>query len=74
MSKPDEKIMKSLHKNLLSLTSLQAINYLSPFIVLPYLSHTLSMSHFGLIMYILSIISIAAIITDFGFQIYSTNW
>ncbi|HBN5713161.1 oligosaccharide flippase family protein [Morganella morganii] len=74
LSKPDEKIMKSLHKNLLSLTSLQAINYLSPFIVLPYLSHTLSMSHFGLIMYILSIISIAAIITDFGFQIYSTNW
>ncbi|EMN6542746.1 O33 family O-antigen flippase, partial [Escherichia coli] len=45
------------------------INYVAPFLVLPYLSRVLSVDNFGLLMMIISASSIALIVTDYGFSL-----
>ncbi|PPX32868.1 O33 family O-antigen flippase, partial [Escherichia coli] len=47
----------------------QIINYVAPFLVLPYLSRVLSVDNFGLLMMIISASSIALIVTDYGFSL-----
>ncbi|WP_272660880.1 oligosaccharide flippase family protein [Providencia sp. PROV150] len=66
--------MNRIYKNIFSLTLIQFFNYLSPLLVLPYLSRTLSIDGFGLLMLTISMISICLVITDFGFNISSTHW
>ncbi|HFU1362780.1 TPA: oligosaccharide flippase family protein [Citrobacter farmeri] len=59
----------NLIKNILFLFFVQVVNYVAPFLVLPYLSRMLSVENFGLIMMIISASNIALIITDFGFSL-----
>ena len=59
----------NLVKNILFLFFVQVVNYVAPFLVLPYLSRMLSVENFGLIMMIISVSNIALIITDFGFSL-----
>lgn len=66
--------MNKIHINIVSLTILQFVNYLSPLIVLPYLSRILSVAEFGFIMISFSLISLSMIITDYGFGIFSPFW
>ncbi|MCX9109974.1 oligosaccharide flippase family protein [Providencia rettgeri] len=68
------KKMPSLYKNIISLTFVQLITYLSPIIVLPYLSRVLELEFFGLTMIIMSIIIMSLLITDFGFNLYTPAW
>ncbi|WP_077814808.1 O33 family O-antigen flippase [Escherichia coli] len=56
-------------KNIFYLFIVQIINYVAPFLVLPYLSRVLSVDNFGLLMMIISASSIALIVTDYGFSL-----
>ncbi|HEI9846551.1 oligosaccharide flippase family protein [Morganella morganii] len=62
-----------LYQNMFILSIMQIINYLSPLIVLPYLSRIFTTEGFGFIMVIISIITMSTILTEYGFNVYSTN-
>lgn len=59
----------SLKKNITNLAISQIFSYVIPLLQLPYLSHVVSKSHFGLFVFSLSIINIATMVTDFGFDL-----
>ncbi|CAH7044192.1 Membrane protein involved in the export of O-antigen, teichoic acid lipoteichoic acids [Vibrio chagasii] len=58
-----------LLENSMALITLQAMNYLAPFIVLPYLTRTVGLEGFGIISYALSFCTLILIFTDYGFGI-----
>jgi PST family polysaccharide transporter len=62
-----------LRENLLSLTILQAINYIAPLITLPYLVRVLQPSQFGLVSFVQSIIIYFDFFIDFGFNLSATR-
>lgn len=62
----------SLARNSAALFALQFVNIVAPLVVLPYLSRTLGVNGFGLIMLALSACAIGLIITDFGFNLSAT--
>ncbi|MBS0934661.1 oligosaccharide flippase family protein [Providencia sp. JGM172] len=66
--------MNRIYTNILSLTLIQLFNYISPLLALPYLSRTLNIDGFGLLMLSMSIISICLVVSDFGFNLSSTYW
>lgn len=68
---PYEK--KRLIENFLSLTILQALNYLLPFLTLPYLVQVLGTEKFGSVMFAQSFIQYFIILTDFGFNLSATR-
>lgn len=64
---------KTLISNFLSLSSLQALNMILPFITLPYLVRILGIENFGLINFVLSIIMYFNILISFGFELSATR-
>lgn len=68
-----KKISKhNVAKNSIALFVLQFVSMVAPLIVLPYLSRTLGVDGFGLIMFALSACAICLIITNFGFNLSAT--
>lgn len=59
----------SLKKNIVSLLGIQVVGYLVPLLQLPYLSRVLGAEVLGLQLFLMSIVTLAAIVTDFGFDI-----
>ena len=55
-------------RNAAWLSILQIFNYIAPLIVLPYLTRVLSVDEFGVVMIVITIISIAFVVTDYGFS------
>lgn len=53
--------------------ALQAINYLFPLILIPYLARTLGISHFGEYQVAIGISVIGTVVTDWGFNLTSTH-
>ncbi|MBQ0273055.1 oligosaccharide flippase family protein, partial [Proteus mirabilis] len=58
-----------LKKNIVNLFINQIFSYVAPLLLLPFLSRTLDVTHFGLYIFSLSTISIATVITNYGFDI-----
>ncbi|MBJ9972920.1 oligosaccharide flippase family protein [Providencia hangzhouensis] len=58
-----------LKKNIINLLFNQVFSYIAPLLLLPYLSRILDVTYFGLYVFSLSTISIATIITNYGFDI-----
>lgn len=61
--------LKRVFSNSLYLFSIQALNYLFPFLALPFLLNTLSIESFGIYVYSLTAIQFMMLFVDFGFTI-----
>ncbi|MDD5166003.1 MAG: flippase [Candidatus Omnitrophica bacterium] len=60
-------------KNATSLSTLQAITYLLPIIIIPYLFRTIGAEKFGLIAFAQAFVQYFMILTDYGFSISATK-
>ncbi|WP_412706337.1 Putative O-antigen transporter [Aeromonas rivipollensis] len=71
--------MKFLKKNeistnIIALFFVQFANYISPLLVLPYLSRVLGLDGFGIVAIAMSLCGIVLIITDYGFGLSAPYW
>ena len=64
---------KVILSNYISLSFLQAANYILPLLVLPLLVRTLGTEKFGLVMFAQAFITFFNIIVDFGFNLSATR-
>jgi polysaccharide transporter, PST family len=71
MASPRER--RVVMKNVASLSVLQAITYLLPVIILPYLFRVLGPEKFGLIAFAQAFVQYFMILTDYGFSISATK-
>lgn len=62
-----------LFANLVSMTVLQAANFLVPLILLPYLLHCLGSSHFGLLMFAQAFAMTLSLIIGYGYEFSATQ-
>jgi PST family polysaccharide transporter len=65
--------MSTLKINIGYLTAVQISNILLPFLTVPYLTRTLAPDGYGLIAYVLAIVAMLGILTDFGFGLSATK-
>lgn len=59
--------------NFFSLTFVELLNKLIPFLILPYMIKIIGIEKFGLLMFALAIVQYFKSITDYGFDLYSTR-
>lgn len=71
MAKPHER--KTVLHNFASLSALQAITYLLPVLILPYLFRVIGPEKFGLIAFAQAFVQYFIILTDYGFSISATK-
>ena len=64
---------KTVLKNFASLSVLQAITYLLPILILPYLFRMIGPAKFGLIAFAQAFVQYFMILTDYGFSISATK-
>jgi polysaccharide transporter, PST family len=63
---------ESLIKNGSSLLAIQIANQLLPLITIPYLTHTLGIEAYGAYAFAIAIVTLACVVTDFGFNLWAT--
>ncbi|WP_158962009.1 flippase [Myroides fluvii] len=68
-----EKNFKVLVGNFLSLTVLQVLNILLPFLTIPYLFRVVGVEKFGLISFALAFVTFFQIVIEYGFNTISTR-
>ena len=64
---------KQVFSNFVSLSFMQAANYLIPLIAIPYLVRVLGNDRFGLVMFAQAFIQYFIILVDFGFELTATR-
>lgn len=69
----DNDEYKRIMGNILSLFSLQGINYFLPIITFPYLTRVLGPNNYGLIAFAMAFISYFQILTNYGFNLSATR-
>ncbi|TBR16103.1 flippase [bacterium] len=71
MATPQER--KEILHNVASLSTLQAVTYILPIIILPYLFRIIGAEKFGLISFAQAFVQYFMILTDYGFSISATK-
>jgi PST family polysaccharide transporter len=61
-----------MKSNVFYLFLLQIVNYIVPILTIPYLTNTLGLAKYGMVVMVFSIIQISFVITDFGFGLSAT--
>ena len=69
----ENKDYRRILDNILSLFSLQGLNYILPLITFPYLTRVLGPDKFGLVAFALAFIGYFQILTDYGFNMSATR-
>lgn len=64
---------RRLFDNILSLTSIQLVQYLLPLVTFPYLTRVLGPANFGRVAFALAFIGYFQILTDYGFNLSATR-
>ena len=64
---------KTVAKNYGALTVLQALNYILPFLIIPFLERTLGLERFGLVMLAQYLMAFCIAFADFGFSTTATR-
>ena len=64
---------RRLRENIISLFTLQGVNYLLPLIILPYLVRVLGPGQFGLIAFAQALLQYFVVLTDYGFNLTATR-
>ena len=59
-------------KNTFFLSVIQLANFITPILILPYLTRVFDVNEFGLIAFVLSSLALCNVITDFGFMLSAT--
>lgn len=72
-SAQDNKKVKILYKNMVSLGVLQIANYLIPFLVLPIISRILGATLFGSVSYAQNIVTYLTLLINYGFEYSATR-
>lgn len=67
------KGIKKLASNTGALFALQLVNYILPFLIIPFLTRKLGVSLYGVVAFGLAMVQIACIVTDFGFNLSATR-
>lgn len=68
-----QKEKKQVFSNVVSLSFMQAANYLIPLVAIPYLVRVLGDDRFGLVMFAQAFIQYFIILVDFGFELTATR-
>lgn len=63
-----------ISSNIIALIFVQFANYISPLLVLPYLSRVLGLDGFGAVAMAMSLCGIVLIVTDYGFGLSAPYW
>ena len=66
-------MLPKLHINVLALASAQAVNFLIPILILPYMTRVLGASSYGQVVFVQSIMQIFWVLIDFGYTWSATR-
>lgn len=64
---------KNIVQNIFSLGTIQAVDYLVPILIIPYLLRVIGIENYGVLAFIAAIVTYFSLLTDYGFNLSATR-